>query len=129
MSKAADANKNQQIGQTSSSFWLGLLVLSVIVFGANTGVATWQSNRLASGRTGAANLQVLSQQLANYGRQAVAGDANAFVTFKDTKDQIEQTVGDLDAQFGNDNSASGPLNVLKSTWGPLSKSANEIVNN
>lgn len=129
MSKAADTNKNQHIGQSGTSFWLGLLVLSIIVFCVNTGVATWQSNRLASGRTGAANLQVLSQQLANYGRQAVAGDANAFVTFKDTKDQIEQTVADLDSQFGNDNLASGPLNVLKSTWEPLSKNANEIVTN
>ena len=127
MNNAADAPKNEQLGRSSGGFWLGLLIISVIVFAANTGVATWQSNRLAIGRAGAANLQVLSQQLANYGRQAVAGDANAFVIFKDTKDQIDQTVADLDAKFGTEDLVSAPLAELHKTWTPLDKSAAQII--
>lgn len=42
MSTAPDARKTNKLGSVSTSFWLGLLVLSMIVFGANTGVATWQ---------------------------------------------------------------------------------------
>jgi hypothetical protein len=66
MSTAPDA-KASKLGNVGTNFWLGLLALSLIVFGANTGVATWQGSRLAGASTGAADLQVLSQQLANQG--------------------------------------------------------------
>ncbi|MDO7959472.1 hypothetical protein, partial [Xanthomonas euvesicatoria] len=49
MSTAPDARKTNKLGSVSTSFWLGLLVLSMIVFGANTGVATWQGSRLCGG--------------------------------------------------------------------------------
>ena len=78
MSTAPDAAKTSKLGNVSTNFWLGLLVLSMIVFGANTGVATWQGSRLAGAGTGAADLQVLSQQLANQGREAVAGNRAAY---------------------------------------------------
>ncbi|MBZ3487849.1 methyl-accepting chemotaxis protein, partial [Xanthomonas perforans] len=78
MSTAPDARKTNKLGSVSTSFWLGLLVLSMIVFGANTGVATWQGSRLAGGGTGAGALQVVSQQLGNQGRAAVCGGGHAF---------------------------------------------------
>ncbi|MDO7955399.1 hypothetical protein Q6A26_21700, partial [Xanthomonas euvesicatoria pv. eucalypti] len=49
MSTAPDARKTNKLGSVSTSFWLGLLVLSMIVFGANTGVATWQGSRGCGG--------------------------------------------------------------------------------
>ncbi|MDO7940306.1 hypothetical protein, partial [Xanthomonas euvesicatoria] len=49
MSTAPDARKTNKLGSVSTSFWLGLLVLSMIVFGANTGVATWQGSRGCAG--------------------------------------------------------------------------------
>ncbi|MDO7960544.1 hypothetical protein, partial [Xanthomonas euvesicatoria] len=49
MSTAPDARKTNKLGSVSTSFWLGLLVLSMIVFGANTGVATWQGSRRCRG--------------------------------------------------------------------------------
>lgn len=128
MSNTTDASKDNKLGSLSSSFWLGLLVLSIIIFGANTAVSTWQGNRLAEARTTAANLQVLSQQLANYGRESAGGDANAFVTFKDTKQQIDTSVTILDSHFGNENSVISAFSQLKSTWAPLSKQAEQIIN-
>jgi twitching motility protein PilJ len=88
MSTAPDAPKASKLGSMGTSFWLGLLALSLIVFGANTGVATWQGNRLAGASTGAADLQVLSQQLANQGRDAVSGNAATYKQFKQTKARV-----------------------------------------
>ncbi|MDV2452188.1 methyl-accepting chemotaxis protein [Xanthomonas hortorum] len=127
MSTAPDARKTNKLGSVSTSFWLGLLVLSMIVFGANTGVATWQGSRLAGAGTGAADLQVLSQQLANQGREAVSGDAKAFATFKETKSRIDSTVSELDGRYGQEGSVASAMAQLKATWVPLSKNADQII--
>jgi twitching motility protein PilJ len=126
-STASDASKNRKLGSVSTNFWLGLLVLSIVVFGANTGVATWQGSRLAGASTGAADLQVLSQQIANQGREAVSGDAKAYAAFKDTKARIEATVSDLDSRYGNETGVVGAIRQLKSTWTPLGKNAGQVV--
>ncbi|MEP9506447.1 methyl-accepting chemotaxis protein [Xanthomonas euvesicatoria] len=127
MSTAPDARKTNKLGSVSTSFWLGLLVLSMIVFGANTGVATWQGSRLARGGTGAADLQVLSQQLANQGREAVSGDAKAFAAFKETKGRIDSTVSELDGRYGQESSIASSMAQLKATWVPLSKNADQVI--
>ncbi|WP_017167838.1 methyl-accepting chemotaxis protein [Xanthomonas phaseoli] len=127
MSTAPDARKTNKLGSVSTSFWLGLLVLSMIVFGANTGVATWQGSRLAGAGTGAADLQVLSQQLANQGREAVSGDAKAFAAFKETKGRIDSTVSELDGRYGQESSIASSMAQLKATWVPLSKNADQVI--
>ncbi|MFA9951272.1 methyl-accepting chemotaxis protein [Xanthomonas euvesicatoria] len=127
MSTAPDARKTNKLGSVSTSFWLGLLVLSMIVFGANTGVATWQGSRLAGGGPGAADLQVLSQQLANQGREAVSGDAKAFAAFKETKGRIDSTVSELDGRYGQESSIASSMAQLKATWVPLSKNADQVI--
>ncbi|MCP3033987.1 MULTISPECIES: methyl-accepting chemotaxis protein [Xanthomonas] len=127
MSTAPDARKTNKLGSVSTSFWLGLLVLSMIVFGANTGVATWQGSRLAGAGTGAADLQVLSQQLANQGREAVSGDAKAFAAFKETKGRIDSTVSELDGRYGQETSIASSMAQLKATWVPLSKNADQVI--
>ncbi|MFB0074119.1 methyl-accepting chemotaxis protein [Xanthomonas euvesicatoria] len=127
MSTAPDARKTNKLGSVSTSFWLGLLVLSMIVFGANTGVATWQGSRLAGGGTRAADLQVLSQQLANQGREAVSGDAKAFAAFKETKGRIDSTVSELDGRYGQESSIASSMAQLKATWVPLSKNADQVI--
>lgn len=127
MSTAPDARKTNKLGSVSTSFWLGLLVLSMIVFGANTGVATWQGSRLAGASTGAADLQVLSQQLANQGREAVSGDAKAFAAFKETKGRIDSTVSELDGRYGQESSIASSMAQLKATWVPLSKNADQVI--
>ncbi|MBV6811304.1 methyl-accepting chemotaxis protein [Xanthomonas campestris pv. pennamericanum] len=127
MSTAPDARKTNKLGSVSTSFWLGLLVLSMIVFGANTGVATWQGSRLAGAGTGAADLQVLSQQLANQGREAVSGDTKAFAAFKETKGRIDSTVSELDGRYGQESSIASAMAQLKATWLPLSKNADQVI--
>ncbi|MGD4882247.1 methyl-accepting chemotaxis protein [Xanthomonas citri pv. citri] len=127
MSTAPDARKTNKLGSVSTSFWLGLLVLSMIVFGANTGVATWQGSRLAGAGPGAADLQVLSQQLANQGREAVSGDAKAFAAFKETKGRIDGTVSELDGRYGQESSIASSMAQLKATWVPLSKNADQVI--
>ncbi|MGV7183847.1 methyl-accepting chemotaxis protein [Xanthomonas axonopodis] len=127
MSTAPDARKTNKLGSVSTSFWLGLLVLSMIVFGANTGVATWQGSRLAGAGTGAADLQVLSQQLANQGREAVSGDAKAFAAFKETKGRIDSTVSELDGRYGQESSIASSMAQLKAIWVPLSKNADQVI--
>ncbi|MGD3454026.1 methyl-accepting chemotaxis protein [Xanthomonas citri pv. citri] len=127
MSTAPDARKTNKLGSVSTSFWLGLLVLSMIVFGANTGVATWQGSRLAGAGTGAADLQVLSQQLANQGREAVSGDAKAIAAFKETKGRIDGTVSELDGRYGQESSIASSMAQLKATWVPLSKNADQVI--
>ncbi|MBZ3128502.1 methyl-accepting chemotaxis protein, partial [Xanthomonas perforans] len=82
MSTAPDARKTNKLGSVSTSFWLGLLVLSMIVFGANTGVATWQGSRLCGGRPGAAGVEVVWPALAHHGRPRGGGDAKAVGAIK-----------------------------------------------
>ncbi|MFI8719164.1 methyl-accepting chemotaxis protein [Stenotrophomonas sp. NPDC077464] len=127
MSTSSDTAKAGKLGSVGTNFWLGLLALSLIVFALNTGVATWQGSRLAGASTGAADLQVLSQQLANQGREAVSGNAQAFTAFKDTKARIESTVSSLQGRYGNESNVSGALNQLTQTWEPLGKSAAQLV--
>ncbi|WEE88367.1 methyl-accepting chemotaxis protein [Xanthomonas oryzae] len=127
MSTAPDARKTNKLGSVSTSFWLGLLVLSMIVFGANTGVATWQSSHLAGAGVSAADLQVLSQQLANQGREAVSGDTKAFAAFKETKGRIDSTVNDLDGRYGQEGPIASSMSQLKATWVPLSKNADQVI--
>ncbi|MBZ3482888.1 hypothetical protein IPR12_08235 [Xanthomonas perforans] len=75
MSTAPDARKTNKLGSVSTSFWLGLLVLSMIVFGANTGVATWQGSRLGGAGPGAAGLEGVEPPEAHPGRAAGGGAA------------------------------------------------------
>ncbi|MBO9717230.1 MAG: methyl-accepting chemotaxis protein [Pseudoxanthomonas sp.] len=127
MSSTPDTPKTSRMGGVSTGFWLVLLALSVVLFGANTGVAWYQGNRLAGAGTGAADLQVLSQQLANQGRDAVAGNADAFKAFRATKAQIETTVAGLQGRFGQEPGVSGTLEQLVTVWTPLGANAEQIV--
>ncbi|KRG71463.1 methyl-accepting chemotaxis protein [Pseudoxanthomonas dokdonensis] len=127
MSTSTDSPTAAKVSSFGSTFWLVLLALSVIVFGANTGVATWQGSRLAGASTGASDMRVLSQQLANQAREAVAGNPETFKEFKTTKQQIDSTVAELRSRFGNEAAIAGPLNQLGATWAPLSKSADQII--
>ena len=126
MSTAPDSSTASKLGSLGSSFWLILLALAVIVFGANTGMATYEGSRLSGAGTGAADLQVLSQQLANQGREAVAGNAEAFKSFKATQSQIDSTIATLKTRFGDEGAVAGPLERLTATWEPLGKQAQQL---
>ncbi|MBZ2659290.1 methyl-accepting chemotaxis protein [Xanthomonas perforans] len=103
--------------------WL-LLILGLA---PNPGAATWLACRVAWAGPGAADLQVLSQQLANQGREAVSGDAKAFAAFKETKGRIDSTVSELDGRYGQESSIASSMAQLKATWVPLSKNADQVI--
>lgn len=127
MSTASDATKTGKLRLGGSNLWLFLLLASMILFGVNTGVATWQGSRLADAGSKAADLQVLSQQLANQGRDAVGGNAQAFTAFKATRNAIEQNVSTLQGRYGKEPGVAGAIATLGETWAPLGKQAGQLV--
>ena len=110
----------------STNFWLGLLVASLVVFGANTGYSIYKASRLSGASGAASDLQVNSQRLANQGREAVGGNADSFAAFKATKDQIDSDIKLLNDRYGDAAGVSGPIKTVTATWAPLAKSAEQV---
>lgn len=106
--------------------WLVLLALTVLVFGLNTGYATWKGAQLGGASTSASDLRVYSQQLAVHAREAVGGDAAAFEAFNRTRGEIGGTLDSLTGQFGSTPGVAGPLEQANATWAPLEQSAAQL---
>ena len=111
----------------STTLWLWILAVSLVVFGLNTGYALLKTQRFGGASTAASSLQVNSQRLANLGREAINGDAAAFKAFKTTKTQIESDVKLLNERFGTSTGVAGPIATVTSTWVPMGKNADQIV--
>lgn len=118
------AGKGRNVGVNT---WLVVLGLSVLVFGLNTGYATWKAARLGGASSAASDLRVLSQQLAVQGQEAVSGDAKMFETFKATKGEIDNNVSQLNKNFGTTAGVSGPIETVSSTWSTLGQSADQVI--
>ena len=127
MSTASKPGFLDRLRSASVTFWLVLLILSIVAFAANTGVAAWQSSRLGGASTGASDIRVLSQQLAVQANAAAGGDAQAFSAFKQSKAQISENLAQLQSRFGDELGVSGPIKQLGQTWEPLNKSAEQLV--
>src|SRR5690606_19511483 len=125
MSTVIDTSgKGRNVG---TNIWLGLLVLSLLVFGANTAYSITKAQRLGGASSAASNLQVNSQRLANQGRDAVGGDAQAFAQFRETRQQTVDDVRLLNGRFGDQPGVSGPMEPVTTPWWPLSKSAEAVI--
>jgi len=118
------AGKARNLGVNT---WLVVLGVSVLIFGLNTGYATWKAARLGGASSAASNLQVLSQQLAVQGQEAVGGNAKAFAVFKTTKAAIDDDLAQLNNNFGTTTGVAGPIEKVTSTWAPLGKSADQVI--
>ena len=114
-------------GGTGTSLWLGLLAISVVLFGANTAVSAWMGSRLSGASADASDLRVLSQQLANQGREAVDGRIEAYAAFRETKESIDKAVATLGSRYGSEPGVSGPIRELTATWTPLRGSAERVL--
>jgi twitching motility protein PilJ len=110
-----------------TNFWLVVLGLSVLIFGLNTGYATWKAARLGGASTAASSLQVNSQRLANQGRDAVEGNAEAFTAFKATKAQIDADIAQLNDNFGDTADVAGPIRTVTKTWTPMAENATQLI--
>ena len=127
MSTAPNNGFFDKLRRASITFWLFMLGLSVLLFAANTGVATWQGSRLSGASADASDLRVLSQQLAVQAGVAAGGDEAAFAAFKRSKAEIEGNVASLRSRYGKEVGVSGPIAQLAATWEPMGKSAEQLV--
>ncbi len=118
------AGKGQNL---STRTWATILVVSLVVFGANTLYATTKAARLGGASTSASRLQLNSQRLANQGRDAVEGKVEAFTAFKDTKAEVAEDIKTLNDRFGDAAGVSGPIRTVTNTWEPLAKRADEVL--
>ena len=118
------AGKGRSSGTT---VWLWVLVISLVVFAANTGYSLYKTTRFGTANSAASRLQVNSQKLANLGREAVNGKSESFSAFKATKTEIENDVRQLNESFGSSLDVSGPIGNVTSTWVPMGKASDQIV--
>ena len=143
------SNISARMSNVGQRAWLVVLSVAVLVFLANFFVANSQASKDNGARSMASNLQVLSQQLAKYSREAVeGGSAESFDEFKATKAQADAnvlalrkggTVGDATVPGYEGNAlkpgVSGALKRVTDVWTKMSadgdrilKSQNQIVN-
>lgn len=108
-------------------FWTWALILSLVIFAANTMYATTKAARLGGASTAASELQVDSQRLANQGRDAVGGNAAAFDAFKATKQRIDGDVKLLNDRYGSTAEVASPISTVTATWSQLGKNADQVV--
>ncbi|HQY81262.1 MAG: methyl-accepting chemotaxis protein [Thermomonas sp.] len=118
------AGKGQNL---STRAWAAILILSLVVFGANTLYATTKAARVGGASTAASNLQVNSQRLAVQAQDAVSGNADSYKAFKSTKEQIDGDVKSLNDNFGDATGVSGPIKAVTDTWTPLAKGAEQLL--
>ncbi len=118
-------------------FWSFVLIVSLLVFGANFIYAGYLNSQENNARGLTADLSVLSQQLAKYTQEAVDGNADAFTEFKATKTRIDSIVtalrtGSVEANVpgyeGDPNAlgVSSALGKVTDTWNPMSQAAERI---
>ena len=107
--------------------WLVVLGLSLLIFALNAGYATYKGARLGGASSAAADLQVLSQQLAVQGQAAIAGDPAAFAAFRTTKSQVDQNLAQLNSNFGDTTGVARPIRAVSTTWTPMGKSAEQVI--
>ena len=121
-------------------FWSFVLIVSLLVFGANFIYAGYLNNQENNARGLTADLQVLSQQLAKYTQEAVDGNADAFTEFKATKTRIDSIITALrtggteegvPGYEGDPNAlgVSSALEKVTETWTPMSEAAGRIEDN
>jgi hypothetical protein len=70
---------------------------------------------------------VLSQQLAVRGTEAGSGNAEAFNSFRVTKDSIESDVAHLQSGYGDDSRAGSAVQKVADTWSKIKPSADQLV--
>ncbi|WP_240318623.1 methyl-accepting chemotaxis protein [Lysobacter sp. TY2-98] len=107
--------------------WVTALIVSLVVLGANVGYASYKAGRLSGASSSASELQVLSQQLAVRGTEAVGGNAEAFKAFRDTKARIEDDIKNLQTTYGDDSRAGSAISNVASTWAPIGKNADTVL--
>jgi twitching motility protein PilJ len=108
-----------------SNVWIWLLLISLLVFAANTLYATTKAARFGGASTAASSLQVNSQRLANQARDAVSGNAEAFAEFKATRQEVDDALRTLNDNFGA-SEVGAPIKTVTDRWTELGKNATQL---
>jgi len=119
------------------NMWIAIMAVSMLVFGLNLGFSELYRSQESNARALVADISVKSQQLAVQGMDAVAGDADAFAKFKNTRATIGTDVDALmDGSFvvgvpsyRGAFAIGGPLQRLADTWAPIATNADLIIRN
>lgn len=115
-----------KLGTYSQRFWLLILALAVLAFAANFIATNYYSAQENQARALSSELQVLSQKLANYSKQAASGNAESFAEFQATKDRVDEIVAKLNKSH-NALGAKGALAQVTKTWATIEKNAEVIL--
>src|SRR5262245_17857909 len=107
--------------------WLTVLGISVAIFGANTGYATYKAAKLGGASSAASALQVNSQKLAVQGTEAVQGDKEAYAAFKATKAQMDSDVRQLNDRFGSQIDVGDEIRTVTNSWELVGKNADQVI--
>src|SRR5688572_31844396 len=107
--------------------WLIVLGISGVIFGANTGYATYKAAKLGGASSSASALQVNSQRLAVQGREAVAGEKEAYAAFKATKAQMDADVATLNQRFADSIDVGDEVRTVSDSWELVGKNADQVI--
>ncbi|HET7844252.1 MAG TPA: type IV pili methyl-accepting chemotaxis transducer N-terminal domain-containing protein, partial [Xanthomonadales bacterium] len=122
-------------GQSSSiRFWLLLLAVALLLLVANTYLSGVKNDEERAALVRVNDVQVQSQQIATYAREAAGGNLDAFSELKATRDSIDRNVTQLLKGAGSEmpgyeteSAVAVPLKKLSSTWEPIKRNADTIL--
>ena len=120
------------VGRTrnwGTNIWIAIVAISLLIFGANFAASTLLSSKETSARGLVSDIQLLSQQLAVQAKDAVGGSKDAFVAFKQSKDDVDAKINSLQGDYKNSIGISGPLQDVASTWTTTASNADLIIRN
>ncbi|HQW63109.1 MAG TPA: methyl-accepting chemotaxis protein [Pseudomonadota bacterium] len=124
------------MGRTQSSsirFWIPLLLLALGLLVANTYFSGVRNEDDRQAITKATDVQVLSQQIATFAREAAGGNIDAFAELKSTRDLVEAGITQLSAgdpktgmpAYGTQ--VGAPVKELSDAWQPIKGNADTIL--
>jgi twitching motility protein PilJ len=119
-------------GSAGIRFWLFLLTVALIALVVNTYFTGDFNDKDRKAATRITDVQVLSQQIATYAREAAGGNIDSFEELKATRDAIDRNVTELNrgASDGMPEYAGQlgqPLRDLTTAWEPIKKYADTIL--
>lgn len=115
------------------NLWILVLAFAIVAFVGNTWYAAQRNAEETAARDAAAEIQVLSQQIAKFSSEAVTGGFEAFGELRGTRDRIQTLLNALnrgDARipgYQGDSIVGEPLERLNRTWDPISQNAAQIL--
>ncbi len=100
----------------------------MVIFGLQHRLRDLQGAKLGGASSSASALQVNSQKLAVQGREAVAGDKEAYAAFKATKAQMDGDIKQLNDRFGSETRRSATKSsTVTNTWDLVGKNADQVI--